>query len=90
MSSSVKWKCFYCEAEVEEDKHCNCEKSQKQWSYITVDAVRTNQGYACPCGNDSFKSVMHLDSEDSCSYVYECTKCQHHITINKQRSKDWY
>lgn len=85
-----KWKCYYCEKELGENESCNCEKSKEKWGCITTNAVKSNNGYICQCGNNSFKLISHMDFADSYSYAYKCDKCGNCIGVHFQRKESWW
>lgn len=86
----VKWKCYYCGKEVQENEKCNCKKSKEMWRYITTNTVKTDEKYVCLCGYDKFKTVFHMDLSDSYSTTYECDKCGNRIGIHSQRMESWW
>jgi len=85
-----QWKCYYCGKEVQEKEQCNCEKSKEGWGYITTNAVKSENGYKCPCGNENFTTISHIDFSDSYSSTYKCSKCENHIGVHFQRKDSWF
>ena len=84
------WKCFHCEKELRENEKCFCKKSKERWGYITINTIRSGKEYVCPCGNNSFKLISHMDYKDSYSSTYECNKCGNHIGVCFQRVESWW
>ncbi len=81
----MNWKCYYCETELKEGQECSCEDTKNKKAYITSNAVKTDNGYGCKCGEVQFKKVAHMDFTDFYSTTYECTKCGNHIGVQFQR-----
>jgi len=83
-----QWKCYYCETELEEGKECNCEKSKEQKGYITSNAVKSEKGYKCACGNDRFRQTGHMDFSTYYSTTYKCSECENCIGVQFDRSEE--
>lgn len=87
----MEWKCFYCEkvSESAGDK-CDCEKSKIKQSYITTNAVKTENGYVCECGCKEFTNIAHMDYTKFYTNTYCCSKCNNNIGIQIERVNDLY
>ena len=81
-----RWKCTHCDKEVSKNQNCDCKKSKQSWSYITINAVKGDNGYKCICGNSVFTILSHIDFNNSCSFTYQCNKCGNCIGLHFQRN----
>lgn len=84
-----EWKCYYCEKELKEKEECTCEKSKNKKGYVTVNAVKSDNGYTCSCGNKNFKQIGHMDFTNFYSSTYKCTECGNCIGLQFNRSNSW-
>lgn len=78
--------CMKCKNEVNKDTQ-RCECGGKFFAY--GDKFHLGEkGIVCDCGNDKFKSNMHMDFNDKAVTGYVCTQCSNPISTESYRDEE--